>query len=175
MNDIPTEFPDPSDIDGEDLWRRGIVYFTHQHALTGAEMEVQRLEYSLVHMQYEYEIIQRVRDKTTDAKARQVWQDLADAKHDLITMTEQEIADAIESVAYHRTMVAEIEADLGENAQTYAAILAELEWDGEDTDEIICPFVDECPIVCEDFELFDDDVDGYGIYEPPKDPNDIIH
>lgn len=175
MNDIMTEYPDPlMGIDGDDLWKRGIVYITHRHALIEVEMEVQRLEHNIARMQYEHEMMQRVRDKAADPEARQVWEDRVNANHDFVMVTEQELADAAESAAYHRAMVAEIEADLGENAQAYAAILSELEWDEENADEI-CPFIDECPIMCEDFEEFDD-LDEHEIYEVHDDnPNDIIH
>jgi hypothetical protein len=163
MNDNP-EQPDLSpSVDGDDLWIRGVVYANHLHALAEAEIEARQLEKNAVRAQYEYEIAQRIRDKIEEAETHKDWDIQASVMHECMVMTEQELAEAVESADYHRAMVAEIEADLGDKAEVYASLLADFGWGEEDEDlddlDVICPFIDVCPL------MYDEDFDEYETYE----------
>ncbi len=125
--------PSP-DLDSEDLWVRGRVYVHFKRLLEEAEAHLPDLERDVARAQYEHEIAQRIRDKTTDAEARQDWDIQVSVAHDFMIMAERELAEETENAAYYRAMVAEMEADLGDKAQVYEDTLAELYW-GEEWDE----------------------------------------
>lgn len=133
-----------SDLDNEDLWVRGRVYVHFKRLLEEAEAHISDLEHDVARAQYEYEIAQRIRDKTTDAEARQDWDIQVSVTHDFMIMAEHELAEEATSAAYYRAMVAEMEADLGDKAQVYWDTLAEFywgeEWDEEDLDELYDEF-----------------------------------
>ncbi len=122
------------DLDSEDLWVRGRVYVHFKRLLEKAEAYISDLECDVARAQYEHEIAQRIRDKTTDAEARQDWDIQVSVAHDFMIMAERELAEETENAAYYRAMVAEMEADLGDKAQVYEDTLAELYW-GEEWDE----------------------------------------
>lgn len=137
MTTEPEKVPVPSpDLDNDDLWVRGRVYVHFKRLLEEAEVHVSDLEHDVARAQYEYEIAQRIRDKTTDAEARQDWDIQVSVAHDFMMMAEHELAEETTGAAYYRAMVAEMEADLGDKAQVYEDTLSELyweeEWDEED-------------------------------------------
>ena len=172
MNSNPEEQPELSPIIDDDVWVRGVVYVRHKRLLMGAEVQLPRLEQNAARARYEYDILQRIRDKTEDPEARQDWDVLASVAHDFMMVAEQELEEATESAAYHHAMVTEMEADLGEKAGEYESALAVFdldEWDEEDFDEPgldeICPFFDECPF------MYDEDLDEYD-YEDYEDEED---
>lgn len=136
----PEEVLGPSpDLNSEDLWVRGGVYVHHKRLLEEAEARISSLERDVTRARYEYEITQRIRDKTVDPEARKEWDIRASVAHDFMVMAEGNLAEETENAAYYRAMVAEMEADLGDKAQEYEALLAEFdweeEWDEEDFDE----------------------------------------
>jgi hypothetical protein len=166
MNSNPEEQIELSPAIDDDVWVRGVVYVRHKRLLMSAEVQLPRLEQNAGRARYEYDILQRIRDKTESPEAGQDWDVLASVAHDFMVMAEQEMEEVAESAAYHRAMVAEMEADLGEKAQEYESALAVFdwdEWDEEDFDEPdldeICPFFDECPF------MYDEDLFDYKDYE----------
>lgn len=145
MNTEPEKILAPSpDLDNEDLWVRGRVYVHFKRLLGEAEAHISDLERDVARAQYEYEIAQRIRDRMTDAEARQDWDIQVSVTHDFMVMAEHELAEETENAAYYRAMVAEMEADLGDKAQVYEDTLSELyweeEWDEEDLDELYDEF-----------------------------------
>ncbi len=145
MNTEPGKILAPSpDLDNEDLWVRGRVYVHFKRLLGEAEAHISDLERDVARAQYEYEIAQRIRDRMTDAEARQDWDIQVSVTHDFMVMAEHELAEETENAAYYRAMVAEMEADLGDKAQVYEDTLSELyweeEWDEEDLDELYDEF-----------------------------------
>jgi hypothetical protein len=174
------EQPDPSpSVDSDDLWIRGVVYANQLHALAEAEIEIQRLEKNAARARYEYEIAQRIRDKMEEPEAHKDWDIQASVMHDCMVMAEHELAEAVESADYHRAMAAEIEADLGDEAEVYASLLADFGWGEEDEEDedfddldVICPFIDVCPL------MYDEDFDEYEIYEDYENDaadEDVLH
>ena len=71
---------------------------------------------------------------TSGAQERQDWEIRASVAHDILVMVEQDLAEVAGDAAYYRTMVTEIEDDLGDKAEVYEAILSQLAWE-EDLDE----------------------------------------
>ncbi len=138
-------------LDDEDLWVRGQAYVNHKRMLEEAEAQLPGLEREFARARYEYEIAQRIRDKTEDPEARQDWDIKTSVAHDLTMMAEHRLAEVAEDAAYYRAMVAEMEADLGDKAQVYGEILADLE---SDLDEI-CPFIEDCPFLYDELGYFD--------------------
>jgi hypothetical protein len=169
MDNNSKEQHEPSPSADKDLWVRGVAHANHRHALVDAEMETQELEQRVARARYEYEIAQRIHAKAASEEARKDWEIQVSVAHDVMVMEEQELAEAAESAAYHRTMAAEIEADLGDKAEVYAAILADFDWDEDDEDmDEICPFMDECPLL-----YGEDECDEYEIYEDEEDEADL--
>ena len=142
MSDEPERSVEP--LNNEDLWVRGQAYANHKHLLEEAEAQIPYLERAAARARYEYEITQRIQDKQTDPEAHQDWEIRASVAHDMMIMAEHRLAETLEDAAYHRAMVAEMEADLGDKAQAYGEILADLyweeEWDEEDFDEFEEPY-----------------------------------
>ena len=135
MTTEPEKVSVPSpDLDSEDLWVRGRVYVHFKRLLGEVEARIPDLEHDVARAQYEYEIAQRIRDKATDAEARQDWDTHVSVTHDFMMMAEHELAEETTSAAYYRAMVTEMEADLGDKAQVYEDTLSELYW-GEEWDE----------------------------------------
>ena len=122
--------PSP-DLDSEDLWVRGRVYVHFKRLLEEAEAHIPDLERDVARAQYEYEIAQRIRDKATDAEARQDWDIHVSVPHDFMVMAEHELAEETASAAYYRAMVAEIETDLGDKARAYEDVLVGFDWEEE--------------------------------------------
>jgi hypothetical protein len=139
-----------TDPDDEDLWVRGHVYARHKRLLAEAEGYAVGMERNVARARYEYEITQRIGSKLTDPQAQQDWKTTGSAAHDLVMMAEHELAEATKNAAYHRAMVTEMEADLGDKAQTYLEILIAFEWADEDWDE---EYFDEF----DEFEELDDE------------------
>lgn len=138
-------------LDNEDLWVRGQAYVNHKRLLEEAEAQIPHLERDVARARYEYEITQRIRDQETDPEVRQDWEIRASVAHDITVMAEHRLAEVVEDAAYHRAMVTEMEADLGDKAQVYGEILADFDWE-EEWDE-------------EDFDEFED------LYEAGFDPS----
>jgi len=160
--------PSP-DLNSEDLWVRGGVYVHYERLLEEAEARLPALERDVARARYEYEITQRIRDKTTDPEARDDWDIRASVAHDFAAMAEANLAEETEDAAWYRAMVAEIEADLGDKAQEYEDILTEFdweeEWDEEDFDEFegFDPYA-PIPFMDDEDEWEDEDEDSAGGY-----------
>ena len=145
MTTEPEKVSVPSpDLDSEDLWVRGRVYVHFKRLLEEAEAHISDLEHDVARAQYEHGIAQRIKDKTTNAEARQDWDIQVNVTHDFMMMAEHELTEEITSAAYYRAMVAEMEADLGDKARVYEDTLTkfdwEEEWDEEDLDELYDEF-----------------------------------
>lgn len=146
-----TQYP-LTDLDNEDLWVRGQVYVRHKRMLAEAEARTVDLEGNVARARYEYEITQRIGSKLTDPEAQKDWEITESVAHDFVMMAEHELAEATKDTAYYRAMVTEMEADLGDKAQTYLEILTALDWIDEDWDEEYFDDFDEF----DEFEELDD-------------------
>ena len=138
------------DLDNDDLWVRGRVYARHKRLLDEAEAHISDLERNVARARYEYEITQRIGSKVTDPQACQDWKVNESVAHDFVTMAEHKLAETLDSAAYYRTMVTEIENDLGDKAQEYLTILTALDWEDKECDEEYWDEFDE-------FEELDDE------------------
>jgi hypothetical protein len=148
-----------TDLDDEDLWIRGHVYVRHKRLLAETEECTFDLERNVARARYEYEITQRIGSKLTDPQAQQDWKITESVAHDFIIMAEHELAEATKNAAYHRAMVTEMEADLGDKAQKYLEILIALEWVDEDWEEYLDEFDEFAGLEDEFGELDDEDSD----------------
>ncbi len=146
-----------TDLNDEDLWIRGHVYTRHKHLLAEAEECSAELERNVARARYEHEITQRIGNKMTDPQAQQDWKTAENVARDLVVMAEHELAEAAKNVAYHSAMVAEMETDLGDKAQTYLEVITALEWIDEDWDDEFFDDFDEFDEFDDEFEELDDD------------------
>lgn len=123
-------------LESDDLWVRGKAYVQFKHALEDAEVALEESKQRVARARYEHEIAQRVQAKTTDKQARKEWERRVKAAQDALVTEESHLAEVTERADYCRAMLAEIEADLGEEkAVRYANILTAIEWAEEDWEE----------------------------------------
>lgn len=134
MNDDLEQMVSP--VDDEELWIKGKVYFRFKCLLVSIETAIPELEDEIARARYRQEITRRVRDRMAEPEAREVWEDKVQAAGKAIEEVEQNLVEANADAAYCREMIAEVEAELGDRAGEYAEILADLEWDEDELDEL---------------------------------------
>jgi protein subunit release factor A len=167
---------DLSKLDHQDVVLRGMPYVRHRHMIEYCHDQIAELEVDVPRLRYEHEIAQAICDKETDPQMRENLQDHASMVQEALAKAEQDLADSINSLAFHQAMAAAMAADLGDKAALYEWVLVSVSevahgWDEEmweqdmweegDIQDLvlesgICPItLETCPLIepKEDIEI----------------------
>ncbi|RMF30659.1 MAG: hypothetical protein D6759_11495 [Chloroflexi bacterium] len=80
--------------------------------LMEAHRRLREEEKTLGRLKYEWALARRLRDRAGNEEERELWRVQSDVYMGLVMQQEQAIAELKETIAVHRAMLAEVEADI---------------------------------------------------------------